>query len=62
MEVGEVKYDPYNPVETHPTRRAADTRALHVYGRKAKELGYTVTVAPTPGGRAFGIYLVSTGR
>lgn len=55
-----MKYDPYNPVETHPTRRAADTRALHIYGRKAKQLGYTVTVAPTPGRRAFGIYLVRT--
>jgi hypothetical protein len=50
--------DRYNPVETHATRREADSRALHVYGRHAKKLGYTVTVAPTPGRRAFGIYLV----
>lgn len=50
--------DPYNPVEVHPTRRAADSRALHVYGKHAKRLGYTVTVQPTPGRKGFGIYLV----
>jgi hypothetical protein len=50
--------DPYNPVEVHDSRRAADSRALHVYGRHAKALGYTVTVRKTPGGKTFGIYLV----
>ena len=50
--------DPYNPVEVHDSRREADTRALHIYGRFAKALGYTVTVRLTPGRRQFGIYLV----
>lgn len=50
--------DPYNPVEVHASRRAADSRALHIFGRFAKELGYTVTVRKTPSGKTFGIYLV----
>lgn len=53
-----MKYDRYNPVEVHSTRRAADSRALHVYGKHAKNLGYTVTVARTPSRKAYGIYLV----
>jgi hypothetical protein len=53
-----MKYDKYNPVEVHDTRRAADHRALHVYGKHAKSLGYTVTVARTPSRKAYGIYLV----
>jgi hypothetical protein len=50
--------DPYNPVEVHDSRRAADSRALHIYGKHAKALGYTVTVRRTPGRKGFGIYLV----
>lgn len=53
-----MELDPYNPVEVHESRRAADSRALHVYGRFAKSLGYTVTVRRTPGRKTFGIYLV----
>jgi hypothetical protein len=52
------KYDPYNPVEIHDDRRTADLRALHVYGKHAKSLGYSVTVARTPGRKRYGIYLV----
>lgn len=52
------KYDPYNPVEVHDDRHTAYARALHVYGRDAKTLGYSVTVARTPGRRRYGIYLV----
>lgn len=59
MEAGaRMAIDPYNPVEVHASRREADKRALYVYGRFAKELGYTVTVRPTPGRKQFGIYLV----
>lgn len=50
--------DPYNPVEVHDSRREADSRALHIYGKFAKALGYTVTVRRTPGRKRFGIYLV----
>ena len=50
--------DPYNPVEVHDSRRVADSRALHIYGKQAKALGYTVTVRRTPGRKTYGIYLV----
>lgn len=50
--------DPYNPVEVHATSRAAHIRALTIYGKHAKALGYTVTVRRTPSRKAYGIYLV----
>lgn len=58
MDRARMDIDPYNPVEVHASRRVADGRALRVYGKHAKALGYTVTVRATPSGKSFGIYLV----